>query len=596
MAREPAANRAWSRRPLLVTLGLVVLLGLALGAARVARSRAAVDLVERAEAALPLANAALSAVIEKQRLIPLVLARDPDVIALLADPTPAAEASLDAKLRDIAADAGSAVIYVVDVSGTAIAASNAERPESFVGSSYGFRDYFIRAMQTGAAMQYALGTVSRRPGLYLTRRVDSAAGTLGVVVVKVEFDELEARWRSGGVVVVASDATGTVVATTEPAWRFGAVPGASGRAAIPVTAAADGLFRIDRPAGGLAGGLAAGGLATGGLAARYAGAAAAVGSAAPGWQLALYVPAGATLGRAARNAALITLLAGLLLGAGVVWLQRRRRFARALAIMNLELERRVAAEIAEREAAETRVRRVRDELAQANRLSILGQITAGVAHEINQPVAAIRTYAETGQQLLDAGEAGETRDNLVAIVRVTERIGAITRMLRGFARRGTAPLGPVPVDEAIDGALALLAGRTRDAGVAIDRGPPQPQLRVLAGRIRLEQILVNLLSNALDALRGRPGPEIAVSVIATAERVTIRVADNGPGLDPRMRESLFMPFSTTKETGLGLGLVISADLAREFGGSLSLDPEAPQGAVFVLELPRAPADAREAAA
>lgn len=585
MASEAATKRAWSRRPVILTLGLTLLVGLSLLAAQVARSRAAADFVQRAEAALPLADAALSAVIEKQRLIPLVLARDPEVTALLLAPSLAAEERLDAKLADIAADAGSAVLYVVNKDGMAIAASNADRPESFVGSSYGFREYFIGAMERGTAMQYALGTVSRRPGLYLTRRVDGPDGPLGVVVVKIEFDELEARWRSGGFVVVTSDAAGTVIATTEPEWRFGKVPGADDTAqpAIPVVAEADGLYLLSRTA-------------TGGRAARYAGAGSPVGSAAADWHLSIYVPVDTALGRAARNAALMTLLAGLLACAGLVWLQRRRRFARALAVMNLELERRVAEEVAEREAAETRVRRVREELAQANRLSILGQITAGVAHEINQPVAAIRTYAENGQQLLDAGDPGEARDNLGAIVRVTERIGGITRMLRGFARRGTAPIGPVPVDEAIDGALALLAGRIRDAGVRIDRPPPLPGLTVLAGQIRLEQILVNLLSNALDALRGRPDPGIVLSIDTTPERVTIRVADNGPGLDPRMRESLFMPFSTTKETGLGLGLVISGDLAREFGGSLALEPGDGPGATFVLELQRASADARGAAA
>ena len=195
--------------------------------------------------------------------------------------------------------------------------------------------------------------------------------------------------------------------------------------------------------------------------------------------------------------------------------------------MNAELERRVArrteelnrsnaalaAEIAEREAAETRARRLRDELAQANRLSILGQVSAGVAHEINQPLAAIRAYAETGGRLLDAGEAGEARGNLREIVGVTERIGAITQTLRGFARRGAGELRPVAVEEAIDGALTLLAGRhprrRRD-----DRARRRARrgVAVMAGRIRLEQILVNLLQNALDAVRDAADPTITIAV------------------------------------------------------------------------------------
>ena len=230
---------------------------------------------------------------------------------------------------------------------------------------------------------------------------------------------------------------------------------------------------------------------------------------------------------------------------------------------------------------------MRDDLAQANRLSILGQVTAGVAHEINQPLAAIRTYAETGGRLLDAGHAADARDNLREIVGVTERIGAITQALRGFARRGAGELRPIMVEEAVDGAMALLAGRVRDAAVTVVRAPRAPGVTVLAGRIRLEQILVNLLQNALDAVRAAEAPRVTVAVVAGGDTVAITVADNGPGVAPQAREQLFMPFNTTKETGLGLGLVISGDIARGFGGVLRLDPADGPGAAFTHELPRA---------
>ena len=281
---------------------------------------------------------------------------------------------------------------------------------------------------------------------------------------------------------------------------------------------------------------------------------------------------------------------GLLVALAGFGLLRRRRWAlarqAALAAMNAELERRVAlrteelnrsnaalaAEIAEREAAETRARRLRDDLAQANRLSILGQVTAGVAHEINQPLAAIRAYAETGGRLIDAGQPTEARGNLREIVGVADRIGAITQALRGFSRRAAGEIRPVAVEEAVDGALALLAGRIRDAGAEIVRAPRAPGVAVVAGRIRMEQILVNLLQNALDAVRDIPDPEIAIRIAAAPESVRISVEDNGPGIPPEVRDQLFMPFTTTKATGLGLGLVISGDLAREFGGALRLEP------------------------
>ncbi len=582
MAPEGAGARRLERAVIvLVVLGLIIASAVAAG--RLARERAADELGGRATAAASLASASLAAVIEKQRLIPMVLAQNPEVIGLLASPMPEPRLSahLDAQLADIAAEADSAVLYLIDRDGVAVAASNAGTPVSFVGSDYDFRSYFVQAMAEGSAQEYALGTVSGRPGLYLSRRVESQLGPIGVVVAKVEFDALEARWRDSGLIVQVTDASGVVLATTEPTWRFGTTRPPADRAAearVPVDLLDDGTARIEGR--------------------DHVRAATAVGPSAPGWDLTVFLPAEPAVSAAARSTQVTALLGGLLVaGAGYFMLRRRRwALARAAALgaMNVELERRVAerteelaAEVAEREAAETRARALRAELAQANRLSILGQVSAGVAHEINQPLAAIRAYAETGARLLDAGEAGEARDNLREIAGVTERIGTITQALRGFARRGAGEVRPIGVEESIDGALTLLAGRIRDAGVTMVREPHAPGAAVTAGRIRLEQILVNLLQNALDAVREAKDPTITIAVGAGTDTVVVTVGDNGPGVPPAVKEQLFMPFTTTKPTGLGLGLVISADIAREFGGELRLEDGDGTGAAFVLELPRA---------
>lgn len=592
--RGRAGAAAW-----LVLVLLLVLAGIVIGAGRVAGQRAEAELADRAAAAALLAASPLAAIIDKQRLIPMVLSRDPEVIALLAAPDDRSRLLLDEKLAEIADEASSAVIYVVGRDGTAIAASNDNAPGTFVGSDYGFRTYFTRAMAEGSALQFALGTVSGRAGLYLSRRVDSTLGPLGVVVVKVEFDDLEARWRESGLVVQVTDADGIVLAATDPSWRFGTT-----RPLEDEAATREALQLADAPMSSVPVSFEDGGRA------RIAGrphvvAEVPVGPSVPGWELATFLDAGEPVRSAARTARAMAFLAGAVVASAGYGLMRRRRGALArqaqLASLNVELERRVAArteelnstnaalagEISEREAAETRARRLREELAQANRLSILGQVTAGVAHEINQPLAAIRTYAQSGARLLDAGQTGDARDNLGEIVAVADRIGAITQALRGFARRGGGELRPVAVEEAVDGALTLLSGRIRDAGAAIVRAPRAPGVAVTAGRIRMEQILMNLLQNALDAVRDTPDPEIAIRIEADAANVRISVGDNGPGIPPEVRDQLFMPFTTTKETGLGLGLVISGDLASEFGGRLSVDPPGPRGASFTLELPRA---------
>ncbi len=603
----PVGNRVrsrWGSAGLWLAIGLVaavlVFAGAVIGADRYGRRLAVADLGARADATLPLAVAALAGEISKQRLLPAVLAVDSDVGALLFAPAPDHARRVGLKLKELAGEAGASVVYLIGRDGVTVASSNFDAPDSFVGSDYGFRAYFTAAMATGRALQYALGTVSLRPGLYLSHRVDGPAGPLGVVVVKVELDRVEADWKRSGYTIFASDDEGIVLATSRPDWRFGllaplADEDAARRAlqlgdtplkALPLRLDGSGLMRVD----------------AGRSSARFVLAAGPVGDVAPDWRLTVLVPADAAIAAASRTAVLTAIAALLAIAAlGFAYLRRRRAISRrqsALTEMNVELERRVgertgelsrantalAGEIANREVAEQRVRRLREDLAQANRLSILGQIAAGVAHEINQPVAAIRAYADNAVRFLGSGRAEPASDNLGAISRMADRIGEITGTLRGFARRASSPQAPTPLEDAIDGALSLLAGRIRDSGVAIERSRTEPPPVVVASRIRLEQILVNLLQNALEALKGKPDGRITITVESGGELVSLSVKDNGPGIPPEVAETLFMPFVTTKEAGLGLGLVISGEIAREFGGALRHEPRAGSGAMFILEL------------
>ncbi|TJV43143.1 MAG: sensor histidine kinase [Mesorhizobium sp.] len=606
-----AAVRLRDGRWLVVVIALAVLAGAIAIAGRIASDQAADNLRDTALAALPLAAGTLTGEIEKQRLVPLVLARDDAVRGALRRAGKMQEAALNDKLKAIARDASASAIYVIDTAGIAISASNAGEPASFVGIDYNFRHYFQQAMAKGAASQYGLGTVSGKPGLYLASRVDDGGKPLGVAVLKVELDGVEANWRSSGFLVFVTDERGVVLATSQPEWRFHALAPLSAGAAAAAheqLQLADAAFEplpIRRGAGD--------GLATidgSGKSRQFVEVVQDLPGAVPGWRLWLLTPADAALSSAANTARLTTLLGLLLTGLLAYVLTRRRRTRRlrqeALARMNAELESRVstrtaeltrsntalAEEISERESAEAKVRRLRDDLAQANRLSILGQIAAGVAHEINQPVAAIRTYAENAGRFLETGKTEPASGNLTSIVSMTERIGAITNTLRTFARRPGVAASPLPVREAIDGALSLLSGRIRDSGVTIVKPLGNASPMVMASRIRLEQILVNLLQNALDAMKDRPDPRIEIELAERDDRVLISVRDNGPGLGPEAAGNLFMPFQTTKEKGLGLGLVISQEIAQELGGTLRLDrgsasgPGTGTGASFTIDLRR----------
>jgi two-component system C4-dicarboxylate transport sensor histidine kinase DctB len=227
------------------------------------------------------------------------------------------------------------------------------------------------------------------------------------------------------------------------------------------------------------------------------------------------------------------------------------------------------------------------ELVQANRLAILGQVAAGVAHEINQPVATIRAYADNARTFLDRGQQQTAVENLVSIAELTERVGTITDELRSFARKGRFVAEPTPMREVIEGALMLLRSRFAGRMDAIVIDLPENGLSVYGSRIRLEQVLINLLQNALEALGERRDAEIRVRCEeGPSDTVLLVVADNGPGIPQHIREDLFTPFNTSKDEGLGLGLAISQEIVADYGGEISVETS-DKGTVFTVRLKRA---------
>ncbi|MBL0768526.1 sensor histidine kinase [Sphingopyxis sp. DHUNG17] len=593
---SPISPPSRHRRRLLVAtiVGAAILLIAALGLAQWAtqhgRAQADVEARQNARAHASL----LESELQKFRLLPRVLSEFPDVrLALSRRGNPAVE-RLDRELAQLAERTDAAVIYVIDTGGTTIAASNWDKATSFIGQNYRFRPYFRGAMAKGEAELFALGTVSGRPGLFLARRVDDGDRPLGVIVVKVEFDKLEAKWADSGATTLVTDAAGIVIMTSAPAWRFrsyDALPPAT-RARLKATrsygeAALDPLA-IRRSGGDLR-------IEQRDGATIYRAFAEPV--SLPGSQLRLLQPAQPARDSANATARVIFLVLLILVGAAIVTLLRlvERQALRQAAHAALEGE--VAArtrdlrnanselkQAAERQAeADRRYRAAREELAQASRLGSIGQITAGVAHEINQPIAAIRSFAENSLRYLERDQTAKAGDNLAAIVELTERIGAITGELRNFARRAPASLGPVPLQSAIDGTLLLVGDRLRAQGIALDIQINNPAACVYADRVRLEQVLVNLLQNAADALHATPEPRVELRAQGTDPQI-IDICDNGPGVPADLLPQLFTPFVTGRPDGLGLGLAIASDIMTEFGGSLTLIASPLGGAGFRLTL------------
>ncbi|SNS60115.1 sensor histidine kinase [Sphingopyxis indica] len=589
--------RPWldRRRLLLASLtGLLLLVVAAIAldrwAAGNARAETDADARQNARAHVSL----LESELQKFRLLPRVLTEFPDVRLALAERSAAASRRLDAELEQLAQRTDAAVIYVLDKDGTTIAASNWREPTSFVGQNYRFRPYYRGAMARGEAELFALGTVSGRPGLYLARKVAPDGAALGVIVVKVEFDRLEAKWADSSGTTLVTDASGIVIMASDPAWQF--------RSLAPISVAARERLRAsrrygDRSLAPLALVRDDGDLRLGTAAGERLFREATERVSLPDTTLHQFQPMASHRDAANATARVIFLILLILVGAAIVALLRlvERQAMRHAAHQALESE--VAARTRDLRAAndelkqaselqaetDRRYRAAREELAQASRLGSIGQITAGVAHEINQPVAAIRGFAENSLAYLDRGDAGKARANLNTIVELTGRVGAITGELRNFARRKPTPLGPVAVAAAIDGTMLLVGDRLRAQGIAVDIAIERPDAMVRADRVRLEQVLINLLQNAADALQGQADARIAIRAHGTAQ-LHIDVVDNGPGVPDELKPQLFIPFVTGRADGLGLGLAIASQIMADFGGKLSLVASPFGGAGFRLEL------------
>lgn len=248
--------------------------------------------------------------------------------------------------------------------------------------------------------------------------------------------------------------------------------------------------------------------------------------------------------------------------------------------------RRLEREILEHQRTERELREAQAELVQAAKLAALGKVAAGVAHELNQPLAAIRSYAHNARLLLKAERIEETDGNLHKISDLTARMADISNHLKRFARRPAAQLGPVPFASVVERALALFELRLRHEAVEVVCELPVA-LQVQAEEIRLEQIMVNLISNALDAMQGRDCRrlEISAQLIASGQ-VEVRVSDSGGGISAEQLPLIFDPFYTSKDVGagLGLGLSISYNIAKDLGGRLAVAATGATGTTFQLLL------------
>jgi two-component system C4-dicarboxylate transport sensor histidine kinase DctB len=573
---------------------------------------------------LDLYVASLEREIDKYAYFPTTLGLERDVLALLEAPAPSPERAdpVNRYLEQLSERAGTFSIYILDRAGRVVASSNWRRPDSFVGEDLSFRPYFRQALAQGSGRFFGIGTTRGEPGYYLSSAIAGGGETLGVAVVKVGLDQLEDSWTTVEAPALVSDENGVVILSSVPAWKFSTLRALddaarraldrslqyNGRALRPLgietLAVRNDSARLVRLAGPKPG-----------LRQDHAGAMPLAGvflaqtRPLPGtpWRITVLSPQREVRSMALNRAALAGVGAAFLFLLGLTLEQRRRhlrdRLAAQAALQRAhdELERKVVErtadlssanallqrEVAERTAAERTLRAAQDELVQAGKLAVIGQMAAGVAHELNQPLAALRTLSGNARKFLARGREDAASGNLERIDELVDRMGQLTAQLKSFARKSTGQKRAVPVRRAIDNALFLLEQRLRQAQVVPRVELPQEELCAWCDANRLEQVLVNLVRNALDAMEGSPAPALEISARCHGREVEIRVRDRGPGISDEAAARLFEPFFTTKEavSGLGLGLAISAGIAADFDGSLSGANHPEGGAVFTLSLP-----------
>jgi len=596
--------------PPLAMLALAMLVGLA-GALgyRYSYDAALARQGERGQVQLRLYSQALSSELARYDYVPSLLSLEDKIAALLANPDdPARVEAANQYLAALNARAGTRAVFVLDARGRVRAASNYQRPDSYMGEDLSFRPYFGDAADGQLGRFYGVGTTRSEPGYYLSAPLGDRHKPRGVAVVKVGLEPLENRWQGADAQMLLTDENGVVILASDPSLKLAALRPLSAeqrvrlqrslqynRAPLPQLELApvrklsdsDALVRLRRGPPMLAQN------------------AELVGT---DWQLTLLTNTSQARLAALNTAALAGVLTAFVLLLAAAWNVRRRiageRLAAraALEAANSELERKVAertadlsaanqqlqAEVAERIRAEATLRQAQDGLLQAGKLAAVGQMSTGIAHELNQPLAALRTLSGNTQKFLARGDNATAQANLATIIGLVERMGRITGALRSFARKPGQGGRTARLDEALDNALFLLDTRLQAMRPELRR-QLEPGLVLACDPNRLEQVLVNLIGNALDAMAATAAPVLEIRAHLAGDKLRLTVRDNGPGLSQEAFARLFEPFFTTKPAGqgLGLGLTLSAGILDEFGGSLDASNHPDGGACFTLVLPLA---------
>ncbi len=596
---------------------VLLLIGLALWQVGIWKREAALtELQESSKQELRRYVLHLQGQLEKYEFLPGVLATNKRLVRLLQDPGDSDRIeALNHYLETLNNLTGTSDTYLMDADGLTIAASNWSGERPFVGRNFSYRPYFQEAMKGHLGRYFALGVTSNKRGYYFAYPVRWESKILGTVVIKINMAPIEQSWGGAENELLVTDPDGVVFITTNKEWRFKTLNRLK----------PDVLTRIResrRYGGEKLGALPIVKTETKGEYARivsidegrrYDYLVQEESMPHAGWRVHIL----ARLDRVNSQVLNVIVFAALFFLATVLlvmfWVQRRRRLQdqtrferKAKEMLEIRVREqtqditeaniRLTEEIAQHRKTESELQLTQNELIQSAKLAVIGQMSTGISHELNQPLAAIRSYADNALALFQRERQEEVEWNLAQISELTERMAQISSQLKVFARKTAGKKTQVSVAAVIDDSLRLLSSRLKR--VKINWRPPQQSLYVLANMVQLEQVVVNLIGNALHAVDGSTDPFITVKVKenSDAKTVSIGISDNGEGIPDDLMERIFDPFFTTKKKGLGLGLglSISMRIVDAMDGKLHAQNSPEGGALFTLELLAAPPPSKEA--
>ncbi|MDN2698782.1 cache domain-containing protein [Janthinobacterium sp. SUN073] len=576
--------------------------------------------------------ASIGGALNKYEFLPLAVAQSDAVAQLLEQPSADRVTQINAYLVDMNRRAGAFAVYVLDDKGTTLASSNWQDRSSYVGVNYGFRPYFKNSIAGGIGRFYGIGFSTFEAGYFISQPVLRDGRIIGVVAAKVNLDWIEQSWRTPGAgeQIWVKDANGVIILATTPAFKFKTLAPLSPAAKNDISAQrqflqenlpilphkvlrqfTDGasVMTLERQQSGDTPALSGSADKADYLAVNRA-----LGPLQ--WQITVLAELD-QVNEAARNAAIAAALGWALLLLALMYARQRRRriadklnaqqtLARAYEQLEIKVEQRTAdlvhangrlqAEVAERERAEQTLRYAQAELVQSGKLAAIGQMAAGVTHELNQPLAALQTFSDNAKVFLARGRIDDALDNLSTISDLVKRLGYVTSQLKGFARRSDDARKPVSVRQAFAQSMLQIRTRKHSQRLTLHESWPEDDIIVLCNAIGLEQVFSNLITNAMDAVPESEPVQIWFQVRREGTLAIIHITDNGPGIPLASLDKIFDPFYTTKEHGLGLGLSISAGILRAAGSALAVRNRSAQeggGAQFTITLSCDPGDRDE---